>query len=211
MVEPASLPDAGENPEDRNYTEFVRDVFMDLLEAIFASGFDTVLLMDDQRHFTIANQQAPVLLGAARAEILSRRLDDFTPSERRNKLPRLWTQLRNRGALEGRYELQRGDGLRVAVEFRARWSIAPGRHLLILRELMNARPGFASGDAAPLTPREREILQHVSVGRSNREIAGVLYLSPATVKIHLERIYAKLDVTNRAEAVARALRDGLIG
>lgn len=210
MVPSESLADAGEDPENDTYTEFVRDVFMEILEAIFASGFDTVLLMDDERRFTIVNKPAPVLLGAARAEILNHRLDDFTPPERRAQLRRLWTQLRSRGALEGRYELQRGDGLRVAVEFRARWSIAPGRHLLILRELMHARPG-SSGGAAPLTPREQEILQQVSIGRSNREVAALLYLSPATVKIHLERIYAKLDVTNRAEAVATALREGFIG
>lgn len=210
------------NPDDDQapaYGGFVRDLFIDVLESIFATAFDAVTVLDDQRRFTVVNQTAPTLLGAPRTQILQRRLDDFTPATAHAQLRRLWAELRRRGTLEGRHELLRGDGSHAVVDFRARWAIAPGRHLLVVRETVRGgqpgdspqEPSQESAHGTLLTDRELEILKHVSTGRSNREIAAVLYLSPATVKIHLERIYAKLDVNNRAEAVATALRDGLIG
>jgi len=62
-----------------------------------------------------------------------------------------------------------------------------------------------------LTRREREVLQLVADGRSNREIAEALFVSLDTVKSHLSRLYAKLEVTNRHEAVARALSLSVLG
>ena len=61
-----------------------------------------------------------------------------------------------------------------------------------------------------LTPREREVLDLVSRGLSNREIARRLGISVHTAKFHLSTIYSKLDVTNRAEAVSKGVRRGLI-
>jgi DNA-binding NarL/FixJ family response regulator len=62
----------------------------------------------------------------------------------------------------------------------------------------------------PLTEREIEILRLIAKGLSNNEAAGVLGLSRATVRTHLEHIYDKLEVTNRVEAVTEGLRKGLI-
>ena len=66
----------------------------------------------------------------------------------------------------------------------------------------------------PLTPalsaRENEILQLIAKGLSNAEVAGVLTLSRANVRTHLEHIYAKMDVTNRVEAVTEGIRQGII-
>jgi DNA-binding CsgD family transcriptional regulator len=55
----------------------------------------------------------------------------------------------------------------------------------------------------PLTPREREILHWVERGKTNAEIAQILWLSPGTVRKHLENAYAKLGVRTRTAAVAR--------
>jgi DNA-binding CsgD family transcriptional regulator len=57
-----------------------------------------------------------------------------------------------------------------------------------------------------LTPRERQILDLVAIGDSNREIAARLYISPGTVRIHLERVYKKLGVRSRTAALARVRR-----
>jgi DNA-binding NarL/FixJ family response regulator len=65
--------------------------------------------------------------------------------------------------------------------------------------------------AADLTDRERQILAHLVRGARNREIAQDLFLSPATVKTHLNHIYVKLEVRGRQEAAARALELGLVG
>jgi ATP/maltotriose-dependent transcriptional regulator MalT len=55
-----------------------------------------------------------------------------------------------------------------------------------------------------LTPRELEVLVHVALGKSNREISKDLHLSISTVKTHLEHIFFKLGVNDRAQAVLKA-------
>jgi DNA-binding NarL/FixJ family response regulator len=61
-----------------------------------------------------------------------------------------------------------------------------------------------------LTVREKEILQLVSRGLSNKAIARTLALSVGTVKVHVSNILGKLDVSNRTEATMRALQIGLV-
>ena len=61
-----------------------------------------------------------------------------------------------------------------------------------------------------LTSREREILVYVAEGRGAPEIGTLLHLSPATIKSHLQSIYEKLGVSERAAAVAEAMRRGLL-
>ncbi len=61
-----------------------------------------------------------------------------------------------------------------------------------------------------LSGREREVLTLLAGGATNREIAGQLYLSPYTVKEYTTSLYRKLEVRNRAEAVQRAQRLGVI-
>lgn len=63
--------------------------------------------------------------------------------------------------------------------------------------------------ARRLTPREREILARIARGRSNREIAEELVISENTVKNHMKNIMAKLDVKNRAQLAALAVRGTL--
>jgi DNA-binding CsgD family transcriptional regulator len=61
-----------------------------------------------------------------------------------------------------------------------------------------------------LTPREREVLDLIAAGHSNRQIAEILYLSPRTIERHIANIYLKLDVHTKAEATAWALVHGLL-
>jgi two-component system response regulator DesR len=61
-----------------------------------------------------------------------------------------------------------------------------------------------------LTEREREVLDLIAAGSTNREIAEELFLSPHTVKEHTSAVYRKLEARNRAEAVQRAQRVGLL-
>lgn len=65
-------------------------------------------------------------------------------------------------------------------------------------------------DAPALTPREQEILHLIAAGKSLPEIAKELYLGLTTVKTHVQHLYAKLEVSDRAAAVASAMRRGLI-
>lgn len=63
---------------------------------------------------------------------------------------------------------------------------------------------------APLSPREIEILQRVAYGATTKEVADQLGISFHTVKTHLERIFEKLGANDRAQAVAIAIRQGLV-
>ena len=64
--------------------------------------------------------------------------------------------------------------------------------------------------AETLTAREIEVLQLLAFGHTNRDIAEKLYISPDTVKTHLEHIFEKLGASDRTAAVAEALRRRLI-
>jgi DNA-binding NarL/FixJ family response regulator len=66
------------------------------------------------------------------------------------------------------------------------------------------------GAPAPLSEREVEILQRVAYGASTREVAEDLGISTHTVKTHIDRIFEKLEANDRAQAVAIAVRGGMI-
>jgi DNA-binding response OmpR family regulator len=79
----------------------------------------------------------------------------------------------------------------------------------LLRRSQLSKAGGTNG--VGLTTRELEVLNLLAEGRSQSEIAGDLVISPKTVATHLERILGKLGVHSRAQAVALAYREGLLG
>jgi LuxR family maltose regulon positive regulatory protein len=86
-----------------------------------------------------------------------------------------------------------------------------------IRKILSCLPSKAAAEVAgqqpldaPLSKRELELLRLVADGHSNKEIAGQLVISLATVKRHTVNIFNKLDVKNRTEAVARARELGLL-
>jgi DNA-binding NarL/FixJ family response regulator len=64
--------------------------------------------------------------------------------------------------------------------------------------------------AVTLTPREREVIEMVALGLSNKEIAWRMKISEHTVKFHVASIFVKLDVSTRTEAVMQGIRKGLV-
>ena len=89
----------------------------------------------------------------------------------------------------------------------------PAVHSALLRNTVQGRAAAAeqpSGEVADgLTPREVDVLRGIAHGRSNAEIAGELYISEVTVKSHINHLFAKIQVRNRAEAVRYAYDHGL--
>jgi len=79
-----------------------------------------------------------------------------------------------------------------------------GEHLLLLDEQRNDLSGVRFKRAFQLTPRESEVLQWLAAGKTNRDIATILAMSPRTVNKHLERVYIKMGVETRSAAVAMA-------
>lgn len=80
----------------------------------------------------------------------------------------------------------------------------------LLRVLDRLEPARATTARAALTPREREILGLVALGRSNGEIGRQLFISTKTVSVHVSNLLAKLGAATRTEAAAIARRDGLL-
>ncbi|GIF03840.1 response regulator [Actinoplanes siamensis] len=87
--------------------------------------------------------------------------------------------------------------------------LAPSITRRLVQRFAGERP-TVHRDLAPLTPREREVLTLLGRGLSNTELAGALTLSEATVKTHVARIFAKLELRDRAQAVVLAYETGLI-
>jgi DNA-binding NarL/FixJ family response regulator len=80
----------------------------------------------------------------------------------------------------------------------------------ILRDYARQQRPSSQPKSGELTPREFEVLELVSRGATNAEIAMQLAVSENTVKFHMKNILQKLHASNRAEVVAYALRSGLI-
>lgn len=69
---------------------------------------------------------------------------------------------------------------------------------------------LSGGQGPKVTAREREILQHIAAGSTNREIAACMHLSPHTIKDYVARLLRKFDCHTRAEVLAVAIREGLL-
>jgi DNA-binding NarL/FixJ family response regulator len=95
--------------------------------------------------------------------------------------------------------------------------IAPVIRQVFAGEPVTLSPGSSSGaakvaaDEFGLTTREREILEQIATGRSNKQIAGEFWLSEQTIKYHLTNVYRKLGVGSRTEAARFAYEHGLAG
>ncbi|WP_399945871.1 response regulator [Streptomyces sp. BBFR25] len=103
------------------------------------------------------------------------------------------------------------DGIRTVAAGDALLSAAATRSL-ITRFLDSPDPAASpvpSEDLAALTAREREITALVADGKSDKEIAAELFLSPLTVRTHVQRAKTKLGARDRAQLVAHAYRSGL--
>ncbi len=119
-------------------------------------------------------------------------------------------ELRHRRPTSERVALQRTDPESTAVAVNSLDSavLAAFDHLTGLTQRSDDRMPQEPGAADVLTPREREVLQLLAQGKTNREIADTLHLSPKTVAHHLENVFSKLQVTTRLAAVNTAHRRG---
>jgi DNA-binding CsgD family transcriptional regulator len=110
----------------------------------------------------------------------------------------------------------RDDEVVAVLEFLARERRAPTPGLGRALSVIGYQLGYilerrrAALEPAMLTARELEVLALAAEGLTSPRIAERLVISPETVKSHLRSVYAKLDVKDRAEAVAQAVRWGLI-
>lgn len=103
----------------------------------------------------------------------------------------------------------------AAVGIRLGLTLTKTREVTVVKEVPVPAPAvFARNEAQVaalgITPRELEILDEIAAGKSTREIAGTLFVSENTVKTHASRLYDKLGVRRRTQAVQEARRLGLL-
>jgi DNA-binding CsgD family transcriptional regulator len=196
------------------------------LRAGFHRSTHPMLIADSQRRWVTANLAACALLDIPPTEVAWRSLDEFTPPSARNRLEAQWAAFLTRGAAEGWYQLYVPGRGSVAVEFSAVAHVQQGRHLLLFLSPHEVAPGkeggalargdawvpvpAAVGDRAQLTNREREVMTLIAAGGQSGDMADGLFLSPETIKSHVQNAMAKLGAHTRAHAVAIALVTGQI-
>lgn len=170
------------------------------VERVLEGSRQAVLTLDRRGRVARASRGARALVGELFGAIIRGRL----PGELAG-----WVRLQRRGVSRDRLDpggpltLDRGEE-RIVVRF------VPGaREGVDDAILIQRRRGLPSpGDLRPLglSARETEVLRLVARGRTNSEIADDLFLSPRTVKRHLESIFEKLGVSTRTAAAAVALK-----
>jgi PAS domain S-box-containing protein len=184
------------------------------LQEFFERSANAILIADDRRRYTDANEAACTLLGMSREQLLQRRIDDFTPPEALPQMRQLWKTFLEVGTQAGQFELVLPTGARREVEYSATANFAPGQHLSVFldpgRDLPSPAPAETPVQRPTLTARQREVLALVALGATTDDIANGLGISAETARSHVKNAMEKLGARNRAHAVALALRHEMI-
>ncbi len=187
------------------------------LNGMFDRSPLPMVLVDQERRHVEVNAAARLVFRLRLDEMRRRRIDDLTPPERRGILQEAWATLLANGCVAGPHVVAAPDGGLFDVTYYALANALPGLHLIAFApadwpacELLSQTEPGGQVLAAPLTPRELEVLDLAAAGCNGPMIAAQLVVSAATVRTHFEHIYEKLEVRDRAAAVAKAMRLGLI-
>jgi DNA-binding NarL/FixJ family response regulator len=126
--------------------------------------------------------------------------------QHRGGMPPAWLHLRAKQTLSTPVQAAGSDGSRTLVA-RHLGAVGLGETMLLLSSNDGADNHNPRLEAASLTPREAEVLSWLAKGKTNRDIADILGMSPRTVNKHLEHIFEKLGVETRTAAAALASRE----
>jgi PAS domain S-box-containing protein len=193
--------------------------------AIFEHSRLPMSLIDADRRYVAVNDAAVEFYGLPREEIIGSRPGGTLAPDERAVAEAEWNELTSKGEYYGDRVFNRADGRRIRIQYAGSASTANGRWLAF-SVVLSARvepdgpellvPDADDDDAsAPsrsvLTPREREVIRMVALGAGTRQVAADLYLSPETIRSHVRNAMSKTGAHTRAQLVAIALAEGLIG
>jgi DNA-binding CsgD family transcriptional regulator len=177
-----------------------------------ANAAIALLIVDDDCRVTEANLAASRILGLGRNQVVGRPLGELLMPAAAERLDGVWRAFHETGGHAGPFELE-GPGAAGPVDISVTARVVPGRHLVLLSPSQARSVTPPPNGSAPKrwpTARERQILTMLAGGDTDVVIAERLELSPATVQTHVRNAKAKLGARTRAQAVAMALRGGLI-
>ena len=186
------------------------------LKRIFTLSPVPIVIVDDRRRYVDVNRAARLWYRLSPQEMRAYAMEDLAPPENLAFIEREWARLLDTGCLAGPYQGSRRDGGSVDVVYCALANILPGLHVIVFapadwpQDELEVIEEDGRDPAAFLTRREIEVLALAADGLGGPELAHELSLSPATVNTHFKNVYAKLGVSNRAAAVAKAMRLALI-
>jgi len=178
-----------------------------LFWMVFENTSNAVLLLDTDRRIVELNEPAERMLGGDREQLIGRNLGDIVLASERSRSDAEWRAFLKSGEYTGVRDLIGLDGSSTRVEFAAQLVDVDGERRAIYVAMPAEEPVRGSPPPAqlPLTPREREIVSQIALGRDTTQIAQALHVSPETVRSHVRNAMGKLDVHTRAQLVAVVL------
>jgi DNA-binding CsgD family transcriptional regulator len=186
------------------------------LDRLFQTFPIPMAVLDDGWRFRRANRAAQLLLRRRVGDIVGLEAEDVFPSTR-DVLAANRALMRANGSVRRRREITFRDGSTLDLVYVGLSHVWPDEHLFLCApsgwpddEISRSFEEDGHVRPAPLTDRELDVLRLIAEGATARQVAERLVISESTVKTHLGHIYEKLDVPDRAAAVARAIRLGLI-
>jgi DNA-binding CsgD family transcriptional regulator len=186
------------------------------LKQIFERSPVPMVMVDGGRRYVEANRPARLWFRLSLDEMRTFAIGELTAAPAGGVMEHAWERLLDVGWIVGRYPVDGSGGTRLEVVYCGLARVLPGLHLIAFtpadwpEDELDAIEDDPPDASAWVTPREIEVLALAADGLSGPELAQALLVSPATVNAHFKNIYRKLDVRNRAAAVAKAMRLGVI-
>jgi PAS domain S-box-containing protein len=192
---------------------------------VFEQSRNPMSLLDADRRYVAVNDAMVKLYGYPREQLIGLHADSMVAEHELAGIDERWAAFMETGELYGEREGVRADGSVIRVQYATHATLVTGRRLALVVAL-SAHPEPSEGDPlAPvpfdgrrmepskpdLTPRERDVIARLALGMTGPEISAELYISSETVRTHVRNAMLKMNAHTRAQLVATALAEGLIG
>jgi DNA-binding CsgD family transcriptional regulator len=184
---------------------------------VFHGSSIPMVIVDGSGRFTCANTAARLSVRLSLKEFRRRRFGDLASVRVRQEIHAVWAQLVGSGRVAGCSEIAAQADAEMVICYFVTADVLPEQYLAAFvpaawpeDELLSDHGTISRQMFLPLTGREREVLELAADGLTANRIADELVISPATARTHLRNIYAKLEVRDKAAAVATGIRLGLI-